>query len=837
MKDFIDNYINSLSAKRRKNIAEILNATTVSKTDIESIATRLADFQRGAPLIIEGESFGTFIDLAPIDSVVRELRLRMSDIFNVSNNVSLVLDSYSSMLISEIKALEDEIISIEKAIENYAFSLSDGGFFDYSFIETFSDETMKELDTTNIKMTDRSGVDFSNDELAIVNSSSGILSLDSSLQFKAKLTGKISKTNFPLKDLLDSETKLQKALNNNKDDGWYESIDVVRPINSSLNQALTTGAQAELELILEESAAPCSNILLSPFSDLPVEILKVTLFESIAESPEDGTVIVSIENENTITLDRPTNISFPMQNVAKFTILVNNSIYTRGNSEGNQDEVTHRIIYESVMNEKKEVEKVKPYKKNKKALMRIFSNSISDMTKEKTKFFKSQVPQLSFEANKGPLTFERMSYLHKVDKNKEKIWNFESKVGHLLRRMIHERIFSDSYQILNDRYIYNLTNFIRQGRTTFDRSSMSLNNQEFPRIEALEPQLNINVLSESAFRDSNTQTYKYDIGIRNIEIGSGIQIYRGVFISKPIPAPGDSTEVKIKVDDQNYRYSYSARDSKILTSIEYSISNKFLPLSEDDWIPILPAGTKKVLSERLFLNSAGFAPLRFAASNENEFIVYKNGYQIGVDKYTLKTNINNLSIRGIEMPINLFTPTDIFTVDYTTYNDETWINLVERGFEQSVLASAHDDVGSGETFNMSGPDRVISLSREPYIDYNLINQFGSYSNTLGFQGNYQPLSIIMSDGTVALNQTNYTGGAQNNLAMFDSTKTAYIHSGKNVIFNKDITEEFTVYYQYLPSNLRFRVIMRINDPIHASPSVNTVQLKTKVKRPNSRSLF
>lgn len=837
MKDFIDNYINSLSAKRRKNIAEILSATTVSKRDIESIALRLADFQRGAPLIINGESFGTYIDLGPIDSVVRELRLRMSDIYNTSNSVSLLLDSYSSVLISEIKALEDEIISIEKAIENYAFSLSDGGFFDYNFIETFSDETMKESDNAGIAMTDRSGIDFTSEEHAIVNSASGILSLDSSLAFKAKLIGKISKTNFPIKDLSDSENKLKNALNNNKDDGWYESIDVARPINSSLNKLSITGAQAELELILEENSAPCSNIILAPFSNLPVEILRITLFESIAQSPEEGQVIVSIENGNTITLDRPINVSFPMQNVAKFTIIVNNSIYTRGNSEGNQDEVTHRVVYESVMHEKREVDKVKPYKKNKKALMRVFNNSISEMTKDKTKFFKSQIPQLSFEANRGPLTFDRIDYLHKVDKNKEKIWSFESKVGHLLRRMIHERIFSDSYQILNDRYIHNLTNFTRQGRTTFDRASMSINNQEFPRIESLEPQLNVGVLSQSAFKDSNTQTYKYDIGIRNIEIGSGIQIYRGIFVSKPIPAPGDSTEIKIKVDDKNYRYASSARDSNILTSIEYSISNKFLPSSEDDWTPILPSGTRKVLAERVFLNRAGHASLRFAASNQDEFIVYKNGYQLGIDKFNILTNTNNLSIRGIEIPVNLFTPTDIFTVDYTTYNDETWINFVERGLEQSVLASAHDDLGSGETFNMSGPDRVVSLSREPFIDYKLVNELGSYSNTLGFQGSYQPITIIMSNGIIALNQTNYIGQNQNNLAMFDSTKVAYIQSGKNIIFNKDITEEFTVYYQYLPSNLRFRIVMRINDPIHVTPSVNTLQLKTKVKRPNPRSLF
>lgn len=109
MKSFLDNYINSLSAKRRSTIKDILSSTALNKKDIEAIALKLQDFSKSAPLSFKGESFGTFIPDGAFDNVIRELRHRMSDIYNSSNNISILLDTYSSVLISEIKALEDEI--------------------------------------------------------------------------------------------------------------------------------------------------------------------------------------------------------------------------------------------------------------------------------------------------------------------------------------------------------------------------------------------------------------------------------------------------------------------------------------------------------------------------------------------------------------------------------------------------------------------------------------------------------------------------------------------------------------------------------------------------------
>ena len=74
---------------------------------------------------------------------------------------------------------------------------------------------------------------------------------------------------------------------------------------------------------------------------------------------------------------------------------------------------------------------------------------------------------------------------------------------------------------------------------------------------------------------------------------------------------------------------------------------------------------------------------------------------------------------------------------------------------------------------------------------------------------YSPVKIRLNDGSFAINLTNYTN--TNEFASFFSVSNIYfIQSGKNIIFNRNITQPFTVYYDYTPNDLRFRLIIRKN---------------------------
>lgn len=828
MKDFLSEYINSLNGFRQTSIHEILSSSTLGKQDLDVIATKLTNTQKQSPIIIGLEPFNGLIDSVSFDGTTREVARRLLELYNTSNDISLLLDSHTAILTSEIKALEDELSALEKAINNYAFTLADNGFYDYSFTETFNDDTMRET-SLDVGLSDRSGIDFSADEQALVNGVSGTLTLNTELKSEFPLNGAIINSN--CMPFVTSNTGISNSLNASVSNGWRVALSAPKPISSSLPGASISGAQILLELTLA-NPAPCNAIVLTPFSDLPVDILEVRVFNQNDQKDSAPVVVLS----DRTPLDRSFTINFPMMSVAKFTILINQSTYKRGEMPPAKAEIVYRDFYGSIQNQRKHVEMFmgKQYNKNRKALKRVF---LKTRNLNETRVFKAELPSVDFEATHGPLTLDKIINREKFSRNSsDDIFRYQSKINTFMRRMIDENVFASNPQIVNDRKVYNVN--ITTGSNTFgDFSSNQTLAQNGIGIQGVEAPLNANILSYASTNQQTFLDYQYNIGLRNIRIGYGSKTYRGVFITKQIPAPTDSGEVKLKSDEVNMILVDSSRDSKLITSFEYSISNKSNPKGESDWLPILPIGDTQIQAERLFITEAGVAILRFPADQNSIITVYKNGYSIDLSSITLISGSDVATIKGLRFPVNSYLSTDIFTVDYTPAGDQTVINFAQKGFGQSLLASAFDDNGAGESFNGTDNNQIITLKNEPYIDYSQANTKGTYSATLGFVGTYQPITIVLSSGVTALNQTNYIGKNQNNLSSFNSSKTAYIHSGNNIIFNRPITERFTVYYQYIPSNLRLRVVMRVNNVDYVSPILNSVQVKTKTLKPDARKVL
>jgi hypothetical protein len=824
MKDFLDEYIVSLSGKRRSKIYDIMSAARVSKEDLEKLAEKLVNTRKEAPIVIRPEKFGALIESSHFEAAYRDVYRRTLELYNASNNISLLLDSHAAVLTSQIKAQEDELVAMEKAIANYAFTLSDNGFYDYAFTETFNDDTMLETDSS-IALTDRSEFNFNLTEKASINSSSGILTLSPALQISYPLYGNVLTSN--CLGFATSDTGLNNSLNATVDKGWRVALAAPKPISSKLPGADKQGAQIELELILL-SPAPCDTIVLTPFSDIEIEILNIQIVNT-AEETNTMTIL------NTATaLDRPLTVNFPMQAVTKFKILVNQSIYSRGAVPAVKEQVVYRNFYSNLKQEREKVAAYmgRDYLKNKKALKMVFVNAKKH--DKNLHIFKAEIPQTDFDVTHGPLTIDRIISRKSSSHNSEETWSYKSKVGTQMRRMIDQSIFNSNGEILNDRQVYNTGSAFINRLNPLQANFLSGGSVVFPDREGVHAPLSADLLAYPVVEESKYLDYQYNIGLRNIQIGSGLRIFRGVFITKPIPAPSDSGEVKIKVDDVNFSLLDTSRDSNRITSIEYSVSNKSTPKGEEDWIPILPIDSTYVDAERIYFNEAGVAYLRFPASPEETFVVYKNGYRMDLSQITYIKSFDEFSIKGIRVTIGTYTPTDVFTINYVPSGNQTIVNFEDRGAGQSSLATAYDETGAGETFSSTYNNQVVTLQNEPFISYDKVQQSGGYSTTLGFTGAYQPITVVLADGTVALNQTNYLGVSQNNLSAFNETKTAFIHSGKNIVFNKPMTEQFTVYYQYLPSNLRVRIVLRVNDINYVSPIVKSIQIKAKTLKANAR---
>jgi len=828
MRNFLDEYITTLSAKQRINIYSLLSEARASKTDLDLIAKKLSDTKQNAPIILNRESFGSIISERSFHAANRDITNKLLELFANANRISLLLESHTSILSSEIKGIEDEIMAMEKSISNYAFTLSDGGFYDYAFTETFNDETMRE--ESSLRLTDRSGNDFQSNELAAVNSASGVLSLRQSLKNQYPISAEIINSN--CLQFVTSNTGIDKALNTDVGNGWRIAVSSPKPITSKIDNTFgKAGAQVELEILLN-SISSCDSLVLTPFSDLVVDVMQVVLFVN----DNNKTETVSILNEP-LKLDKTTVLGFELRPISKVKIILNQSVYFRGEIPPIQQEIVYRKVSEEVKKNKNEVAIYtdNSFKRNKKALKRLF---IKSQKKQKNvKIFKSEIPEIDFDASFGPLTIDKIIMGYDSNNPKKDFINSKSQINHFMSRMIDENIFASNTEMLRDRHIFNANPFFMRTNSPY-QSTMVSGNARPAQID-LSPQqpLSADLIAYAKLQEEKFLDYQYNLGLRNIQIGSGERVFRGIFVSKKVPAPSDSGEVKIKVDDTNYIFEGRGRDTSLITSIEYSVSNKSNPSKESDWVPILPIDESMVNGERLFIDEAGSGTFRFEADINKSVRIYKNGFLLESSNFDIIKNVSNNTIKGIQIRPGFFNNLDLFTIDYEPSSTCKIVNFEDLGFGQSLLASAFDDYGAGETFTSTYNNQIIDLKNDPFVDYTKIEEFGSYSSQYGFQGTYQPITIIMNDGSVALNQTNYKGLIQNSLSDFSETQTAFVHSGRSIAFNKPISEKFTVFYQYLPNNLRFRIILRVNDNTYVSPSVNYVQLKTKTLKANPRKII
>lgn len=828
MKDFIDDYITTLSSKRVSRIYDLLAESQLFKRDVEGLVNKLNDIRKNAPVVLKQEVPGSVIEASRFESSFRDVHINISDMYRTSNIIASVLYNNANILISEIKMIEDELISMEKTINDYAFSLADGGFYDFVFTETFSDEVMKE--TFDFTIEDRDGTAFEADEQAVVNSAAGVLTLSPHLTKTYGMTGSVIDSN--CLGYATSNTGLQNALNDTVANGWRVAISSPRPISSNIAGGSNGGAQILIELYLQ-NPSPCDTLLVTPFSDLPTNILSIKIFSSLKDNQSFEVL------SETTEVDKPTNFSFPMQSVAKVSMIITQPIYKRKAQLVDKHETQFRVLNEVIERERFDYKfiKGKDYKRNKKVQKYLFLRSEKRSSKYPV-FFRSPTPNIDFDVATGPLTLDKMLFKRNSPEGPDSIWRERSKSQTIIRKMIYQRLFPSNVDVRTSRFVISRdADFAGNNVPALNVEFMGSRFNENPDSVLTEP--NFDPFSTSVDLGSESiLNYEYDLGLRNIKIGTGISIFNGVFVSKTLPAPSDSGEVRIKVQDVNYQIANSTKQNPIVTSIEYSVTNKSTPRSESDWIPILPSGYTNVVSERFFVDDSGFGKFRFPASVTDNINVYKNGNRLDFSRESsYYYSANRQSVLGLRLPTETILSSDILTCDYTPAGDATVVNFEDQGFSQSTLASAFDNNGAGQTFYGTTQDRSVALSYEPFIDYDQVEQYGSYG-TSGFTGTYQPITIQMADGTIAKNQTNYRGFTQNSLADYaDSDDVYYIHSGKNVIFNKEITDRFTIYYQYLPSNLRFKVVLRVNDVAFVTPNVDLVQVKSKTRKADSRKVF
>lgn len=308
---------------------------------------------------------------------------------------------------------------------------------------------------------------------------------------------------------------------------------------------------------------------------------------------------------------------------------------------------------------------------------------------------------------------------------------------------------------------------------------------------------------------------------------------RSVFVSKRLELNGTPLKAKMMADYFIEAILKNYDESLDKTSIEFSVSVKDNPISESDWIPILPQNVGSVRSEVLFPNTKGESLLRFIPNRET-IRVYENSIKKSYDKYL---------INGKFVTILDYDPTKRYRVSYVPENikQAREIDLFARSSYSPLLQTVSSNGFNGERFTRTGLNDSVDLMHNPYVDNDkyLDAEYSSRRGTLATSnstiGNfdyssYSPVKVILDDGTVAINLTNYLLNDFQVPSFYETDLLLFIHSGKTLIFNKEITQPFRVLYHHVADVFRYRVVLRNLDNTVENYSVDRLIFKFSVSK-------
>lgn len=778
MRPYLSSYVKTLSRQRSERISTLLEEARVGKEQLDELAKRLeqtvADFN---PAVLRKDQADKRILSQNVQMNLREIGLRISDLYRVSNLISLLLESHASVLSSDIGAIEEELVAMDKMATNFAFLLSDNQAYDFAHLEPFNDTRGKDEDLLAIP--DRSNSNFSAQDQASVRNNEGVLVLPQPFRLGHGLSARIVKSNIQAHKLF--ETPLVHALKHTQN-GWALEAATPRPVSSHLPESGgRKGAQVLLEFELNDPA-PASEVQLIPQSKIPMEIIQVSMYSGDSENTKEDLLDQPRVFGSSMTL------SFPMKPVKKFRVLLNQDTYVR------QDRQEKPVEMEYRKKMRRAIERTQSEEAFHRRSFHIRRLERTLQTKVNGSVASISLPSTDLSPNRGGVSRDKIMRI--IGYGETGGWNAPN--SHYAE------------------YVYDITNKTGGKIQEIERNK----SQELDRIASSftgSETTSQTVPIRSKKQESNP--YRYSFGLAYVGLGVEEPRFNGVFVSKKLPASGDIGEVRIKAGVEDYILPVSERASRQLTSVEFSVSNSANPIQEDDWIPILPMGQDSVEGERLFLDENNNAFLRFEASRSQTFRLYRNGYTMNNFTF-LKGRPGNA--RGVRVDSGVVSPDDVITCDYYPANDETIVNFESHGFEEKPLVSAFDSSGAGERFLSTSSDRnTITLKHLPYID----SERATSSST------YSPTTVQLDSGEVAINLTDYKTGASQ-LFPADTESYYYVQSGRTLIFDKPIIAPFRVYYQYLKNNVRFRVVLRCNSIDFVSPKVDYVHLKAKTRRPD-----
>ena len=871
----LPNVINSFSSSSQATVSSLINQMKIDKSDVSSLVSKLSQIRVNTSYSPSIFSQFSSLNREFFIDIFRDADLRMRSYYTSANTVGLMLNSMIDIFFSEIEKVEKDLDTLQIFIDNYEFIAGKDDLYNSNYIEKF-DNYLNDYRTDGylFNLIDRDGSYFDENGNGFVDTKAGVFKIGSGVTIKNALNfiDNINiKSNY--ENYKSSDSGFYATLNDSRSDSWNVTIKSPVILTSKIDDikkyisydtSYINGAQNIVEMSF---AFPqeLDTIYITPGHGNGLQLLQVVLssdsteiyaykdYETILEEAADSNQTIEsyafenigdpISSTTTISvltepkqLDSITEISFPRRNVSKIILIFNQPVYSKNENVTSSSELNAKAVYD-IGREIREIRRSNTDRLQ-DLVYNLFlrNNSIKDL-------FKNKYMNDSYYSYKYPTV--NKNFTNKIGRDNFSEENIQSNLIDEKWSTILSTLFQNFFvhMIKDNGEIFNNSTFIESGSIfseTYDfrKPGMLLQKDSNNVLSGKTRELFAETISRSnrsIFKDlfilEKIDQYEYTFSIKSIEFAlvEKIDSNKACFVSKKIPFNGYPLALKASlVKSKNLidfnRFNF---DLKEPISYELSISNTEIPVSENDWISILEYGKDKVDSEVLFFDSQSLSAYTRFYFKKETFVLYKDGYTVSPNEYSLKENsiiINSLDINSIYVCT--------YKTDLTLFNYDN-IDFVKNKLFQESTKSYFDDQGQGERFSTTDYTGRITLSNFPYVNTTYA-QTASYNPAYGtifssdYQG-YSPIKVLLSDGSYAINLTNYTN-SKDLPSFVDSSRVYFIQNGKEIVFNQVLSDPFSVIYEYVSNSTRFRIIIRKNvSNISYQASLDAVIIKAKTK--------
>jgi hypothetical protein len=857
---YLPDTIQTFSNSNKKTISSLIQSIKSDKTQIGNLVENLRSFDLGASYTPALALRYSPMNVEAIIEFFRDSGLRVSEFFSASSSISNILESMVGIFSSEIQKVEKDIEYLETFIDNYQYIAGEDDLFNFNYIENFdNDLNSYKSDGVNLPLVDRDNNNFSENGNYAVDNILSKLKINNGSSF-VNIIGNIKNIDYRnnYSDFVTTDTQFESLINEKLSDNWTVTIKSPYVLTSqmpdlkqyvSYDYSYIRGAQSQVVLEFNNDIE-MDFIRLTPTDANGMQLLQIVL-DKTDPTPSQNTGVISGENilfpvlNAPLTINKTVDVIFTKCRVKKVIFIFNQPKYVRSQNIPNIHETNSKYISNII-------KKIRNSKKNTPSklqdLIYFYFKNASDIQKNRkntnsySEIYSYRYPINYTENNQGVMNiFNSTKDVDIQDKvngiieenNINVITNIVQTIvlhsidnrNNIFQNNIYKSSRSDSYS--------NLGRSINSDGIVPLKNDIDDFGKLFQREDPMAPGTSSFDITKYLNSKEITNSYEYSFSLRNISFGvnSNVTLNKACFISKKIETQGSVIGIKAiaNIIKERQNLNYTNLDLREPGSVELSISFSENIISESNWIPILHSLNNKVDSEVLFFNNIKNATLRFKPKSST-IKIYKNGLLENPNNWSYATTLNIISYNQTPDAGAIYVIE--YEVDQTDYN-QSILDLTKVNAGSVAIKSYSSSGKQGQEFSSTGPGNKVKLEHIPYIEdkfstasYN--DNYGTI-NTIDNIG-YSPISIILNDGSTAINLTNYLSNSFEKASFYQTTEYLFYQNGKDIIFNRPINEKFTVQYNYIPSAIRFRAIIRNNVPGQNNGiSLDSVILKSKVQ--------